>query len=109
MNEFRDQIEAGLRSALKAQDAVAARAFRSALGAIDNAGAVAGPDRHRPRLGVGAGEAVRRDLSIEEMRAIVRAEVADRTSAADQYERMGRPQEATKLRVEAALEPFLGP
>jgi len=108
MNELRGQLEAGLKSALRARDGVAAGALRSTLGAIDNASAVEGPDRYRPRLGVGAGEAARRELSIEEMRGIVRAEVADRASAAAEYELLGRPAEADRLRAEAAvLEPFM--
>jgi len=95
---------------LRARDGVAAAALRSTLGAIDNASAVEGPDRYRPRLGVGAGEAARRELSIDEMRGIVRAEVADRTSAAEEYDRLGRPAEAQRLRAEAAaLQPFTLP
>jgi uncharacterized protein len=110
VNELRGQLEAALKSALRARDRIAAGALRSTLGAIDNAGAVEGPDRYRPLLGAGAGEAVRRELSIEELRGIVRAEVADRTSAADEYERLGRPAEADRLRAEAAvLEHFTRP
>jgi uncharacterized protein YqeY len=55
------------------------------------AGAVAG----------GAGEAARRDLSEPETAAIVRAEVADRRSAAADYERAGRPDRAARLTAEA--------
>ena len=95
---------------MTARDGVGAGALRSTLGAIDNASAVEGPDRYRPRLGVGAGEAARRELSIDEMRGIVRAEVADRTFAAQEYDRLGRPAEAQRLRAEAdALKPFSRP
>ena len=110
MNQLRDQLEAALKSALRARDHVATSALRSALAAIDNAGAVPGPGQYRPTLGVGAGEAGRKVLSIEETRGIVRDEVADRTSAADQYDRLERPAEAARLRAEAAvLEPFTRP
>jgi uncharacterized protein len=110
VNELRGQLEAALRSALRARDGVAAAALRSTLGAIDNASAVEGPDQYRPRLGIGAGEAARRELSIDEMRGIVRAEVADRSSAAEEYDRLGRHAEAQRLRAEAdALEPFTRP
>lgn len=108
MNELRDQLEAALKLALRSRELIAAGALRSTLAAIDNASAVEGPDRYRPRLGVGAGEAARRELSIDEMRGIVHSEIADRASAADQYDHLGRPAEAAKLRAEAAvLEQFL--
>jgi hypothetical protein len=50
------------------------------------------------------------EAAIDEMRGIVRAEVADRTSASQEYDRLGRPAEAQRLRAEAAaLEPFTRP
>lgn len=82
---------------------MAVDALRSALGAIDNAHAVEGPAAYRPRIGLGAGEAARRELSIEAVRAIVRAEIADRAHAAEEYERLGRPEKARRLRAEAAV------
>lgn len=108
MIDLRHQLETALKSALRARDAVAAGALRSALGALDNASAVEGPERYRPMVGVGAGEAERRNLTIEEMRGIVRVEVTDRAIAADQYDRLGQPSEAARLRAEAnVLEAFL--
>jgi uncharacterized protein len=107
MDQLRGQLDTALKSALKARDRIAIAALRSALGAIDNAGAVEGSGRYAA-IGLGAGEAERRRLSIEEMRGIVRAEVADRATAADEYEHLGRPDEAGRLRAEAAvLEAFL--
>lgn len=109
MNELRGQISAAMTAALRARDAVAVSVLRSALGAIDNAGAVPGPDRYRPKLGVGAGEAERRGLSVEDIRAIVRSEIADRNSAAAELERLGRVADAERLRAEGTiLEPFAG-
>ena len=50
--------------------------------------------------GLGAAEVPRRELTEDEAAAIVRAEIAERTAAADQY---GRSPAADRLRSEAAL------
>jgi uncharacterized protein YqeY len=94
---------------MKARDHVALAALRSALAAIDNAEAVARPRAPEPRGGViakaaaglGAGEAVRLELSDSQITDIVRAEVADRRLAATGYERAGRPDDAARLMAEA--------
>ena len=101
--ELRDQLESSLQSAIKARDRVTITALRSALGAIDNASAVEPARAWPPRLGVGAGEAVRRVLSMEEVVAILHAEIAERTTAADEFERLRRPAESARLRAEARV------
>jgi len=97
----RQSLKTSLRVALKARDATSVAALRSALSAIDNAEAV---DRSTPtaRLGVGAADVARRELSTEEVLAILRTEVAERTSAAAEYELLGRTEQAARLRAEAA-------
>lgn len=82
---------------------MAISALRSALGAVGNAEAVAPAEPgapFRPTLGVGAADVARRELSLEDVRAIVRAEIDDRFAAAAQYELHGRGDEATRLRAE---------
>ena len=101
--KLRDQIETSLRAALKAREAPAIAALRSALSAIDNAAAIAAPPAWPPKLGVGAGEAERKVLSTDEVQAILGAEIAERISAAAQYDRLGRPEEAARLRAEAGI------
>lgn len=106
-----DQLRRALSEALKSRDMVAVSALRSALGAIDNASAVpAGPEpgvsansAHiaAAAAGIGAAEAERRLLSDEEASAIVRAEVAERQTAARDYERAGHTDRAGRLRREA--------
>jgi uncharacterized protein len=60
------------------------------------------------RLGVGAGEAARRELSTQDALEVVRAEVRERNAAAAEYERLGRAEEASMLNAEArALLSFL--
>jgi uncharacterized protein YqeY len=111
-------IESRLRDALKqsmrARDKAAVSALRTTLAAIDNAGAVevadAAPaslsgDEHvaGSRLGVGAAEAERRELSEAELVALVRAEVTEREASATEYERHGESERAAGLRHEASV------
>jgi uncharacterized protein len=106
----RQRLEAELRTAMRSRNAAAAAAFRSALSAIDNAES-AGRQPEPPakvgpvakaHLGVGVAEVARRQLSAHEVAGILRAEIAERASAAAEYERLGRPDHAARLREEAA-------
>jgi uncharacterized protein YqeY len=118
--QVRQRLERALRTALKSRDRVAVSAVRSALAAIDNAGAVpprparAFPSAGGPYVagsagGPGAGEAERRVLSEAEAADIVRAEIAERQAAAGDYERRERTDQASRLRREAqVLESALG-
>jgi uncharacterized protein len=54
-------------------------------------------------LGVGAAEVDRRVLTLEEVAAIVRDEVEEREIAADLLKRVGRPDQAERLRAQAKL------
>jgi hypothetical protein len=106
---MRGRLRESLKVALAAHDKIAAAAIRSAMSAIDNAEALevsqAPPPRGgivgNVRLGVGAGEAARRELSARDVVEVVRAEVRERRAAAAEYERLGRIDEASRLRAEA--------
>ncbi|MEV4534112.1 hypothetical protein AB0J82_09795 [Asanoa sp. NPDC049518] len=106
---LRERLRRTLRDALRARDAVAAGALRSAISAIDNAEAVpVGADGRLSlnplgTVGVGAAEATRRALDDDEILRIVRAEVADRMAAAAQYERLGQVDAAGRMRSGAEL------
>ncbi|MEV4621620.1 hypothetical protein AB0J74_23285 [Asanoa sp. NPDC049573] len=106
---LRERLRRTLRDALRARDAVAAGALRSAIAAIDNAESVPGVSlgvRSSQPLGVtgvGAAEVPRRELDTEEMLRIVRAEAADRMAAAAQYERLGQVDAAARMRSGAEL------
>jgi uncharacterized protein len=115
--DVRAALRRALAAAMRARDAVAASALRSALGAIGNAEAVPAPQAPASRAGsphiagaaagLGAGEAERRGLSEAEARAILRAEIEERLAAAADYERAGRGDRAARLRLEAqALIPI---
>jgi uncharacterized protein len=93
---------------LKARDQAAIVALRSALAAIDNAQAVEAPPSARSGgvfaravTGLGAGDPPRRQLSDDDIAAIVWAEVADRRAAAAGYERAGQVDAAGRLSAEA--------
>lgn len=109
---LRGRLRGALPAAMKARDAAAVAALRSALAAIDNAEAVE-PSRGRSPAeaghadlvgtvaGLGAAEVERRRLQEAEVEQIVRAEVAERRAAADAYERAGQDERAGRLRDEA--------
>jgi len=118
----RQRLQLALREALKARDTVAVSALRSALAAIDNAGAVPAPASSGPApggpapaaradgphfagavAGLGAGEAERRRLTEADIEQIVRAEVAERQAAVQDYDRAGHADQAERLRREARI------
>jgi uncharacterized protein YqeY len=117
-DDIRTRLRRALGVALKARDAGAVSALRSAMSAIGNAEAVA-PAAHPAgtgsahfagtAAGLGAGEAQRRLLTEADADAIVQQEAAEREAAAGEYERGGRAAEAARLREGArALMAVLG-
>jgi uncharacterized protein len=107
---LRQRLRESLKAALSARDSITLAALRSALGALDNAEAV--DQSHSPprtggivgdvRLGVGAAEVARRELSTQDAIEVVRAEVRERAAAAVEYARLGRAEQASRLTAEAA-------
>ena len=115
---LRDRLRRALPAAMKARDAPAVSALRSALAAIDNAQAIDNPEAieavetppgaDTPAfagtvLGVGAAEAERRRLTTAQVQEILRAEVSDREAAAHAYEGAGQADRAERLRQEARV------
>ncbi|MGH3434565.1 MAG: GatB/YqeY domain-containing protein [Thermocrispum sp.] len=110
---MRVELRAGLTAAIKAKDRVGITALRSALAAIDNAEAV--PVESAPAsltgrehvaggaAGLAASEAERKELTADVIHAIVEREVADSVLAAEEYARLGRDDQAERLRAEAAV------
>lgn len=113
-------LRAGLAPAMRARDKVATTAIRSALAAIDNAEAVPvqapaptttgdGPIAGA-RIGLGAGEADRRELTEHDIAHLLESEISDRLGAAAELEQAGRPDHGERLRAEAAvLQSFVRP
>jgi len=117
-DDIRTRLRRALGVALKAREAGAVSALRSAMSAIGNAEAVDPASRPAGTgsahfagtvAGLGAGEAQRRLLTEADADAIVRQEAAEREAAAGEYERGGRAAEAARLREGArALMAVLG-
>jgi uncharacterized protein YqeY len=105
MTTLQQRLRAALPAAMKARDKPAVAALRSALAAIDNAAAVPPRDAEfgLPAVGLGVTEVARRDQDEAEIERIVRAEIADRLTAADEYERLGRAEQAQRKRDEARV------
>ncbi|WP_406231507.1 hypothetical protein [Nocardia sp. NBC_01009] len=104
---LRERLRAALPVAIKVRDRNAIAALRSALGAIDNAEAIDTVDVRagaieNSAVGLGAAEARRRDLTEADIEQIVRVEIADRRTAADEYDSLGRTDRGDSLRAEAA-------
>lgn len=115
---IRERMRAALTAAMKERDMPTVRAIRSALGAIDNAEAVdttvdADSIDTDSRIagavaGAGSTEVRRRTLGDEGVAEVLRAEVADRLAAAEEYQSAGSPERAELLGAEAAtIEAFI--
>lgn len=107
---LRQRLRQALPAATKARDRVSVSALRSTLGAIDNAEAVATTPATERGLaieespnGVGAADTARLSLTEEQIEQVVRTEVAERESAAGEFDRLGRPERAEQLRAEAGV------
>lgn len=105
------QLRRDLTAALKARDSVTVAALRSALAALDNAGAVEAPASRVEGTehfagttpGVGATDAARRVLGDHDAREILRSQVEEHRRSADEYARLGRQDIAELRRTEAAV------
>ena len=99
--DVRSRLQAALRAAMKARDAVAVSALRSTLAAIANAEAIPVPEASVPSLGtpaaanqyiagsapgLAATEAGRREVTEEEAVTIAETEAAERQAAAREYQ-----------------------
>lgn len=104
---LKSRIRADLRLAMKAKHGDEARFLRVLAAAIDNAEAQPLPPGGRAaaphRFGTRSAEIARRVLSPADLRALLLHEIAEREAAADQMEALARPDQAARLRAEAAL------
>ncbi len=105
--DLRGRMSAALTDAMRARDRVAVSALRSALSAVANAEAVpidtvprAGAVE-QARLGAGAADAPRRELTEADVRLIVGAEVAEHDRATAHLRDAGRPDDAARVAAEA--------
>lgn len=105
---IRDALRTAVRYAMKSRDRSALGVYRSALAAIDNAEAVPLRREHRAgaieasAAGPGRADVPRRDLTEQDMRAVVQGEIDERRAAAESLAGV-RPAAERQLRDEAAL------
>jgi uncharacterized protein YqeY len=105
----RERLTTALRAAMKARDRATVSLLRATLAAIENAEAVEADGRpvvEDARIAgsvgwLGAGEAPRALIDEQAARAIVAREAQERRAAAQEYEQLGRGDEAARLRGEA--------
>ncbi|HXB49322.1 MAG TPA: hypothetical protein VNW50_16290 [Streptosporangiaceae bacterium] len=109
------RLRAALTAALGSGDRAAVAAVRSALTAVGNAEAVdpaaqrgpadlvIAPSEHfaGAQAGLGAGDVPRKRLTAADVTQIVQDEIAERQSAAADYDRLGHGSQAERLRREA--------
>ncbi len=109
---LRAALRRDLTAAMKARDPDAVAVLRTAIAAIDNAEAVAAPGTAPAatsvhvagaRAGLGAAEVPRRQLAGDELRAILRDQLAEYTREADRYAAHGQHAAAERLRNQASL------
>lgn len=109
---IRERIADELKAAMRARDRVAIGALRSVSAAIANAEAVVateptdgtGGSAHvAGAVGLGATEAERRELTDDELDAIVAVEISERETAASTYLASGYADRAETLQQEAAV------
>ena len=106
---LRSALAGALRDAMRQRDKPAVAALRSLSARWANAEAV--PMETMPRagavegsaLGVGAADAERRVLTVEDLVHLAEAEVAELESAAVERDRLGRREDAADLRRQAAV------
>jgi uncharacterized protein len=108
--KWRARLHEALLAARKDRDGARVSALRSALSAIDNAGAVPTATSDvvagtiaGGAVGLGAAEVARRELSDPDIRALVQAEIDERLTAARDFTDSGHTERAATLRAEAAV------
>jgi uncharacterized protein YqeY len=100
------RLRKALKTAMKARRMEEAKLHRAILAAIDNAEAVP-LGKRSPIEGTsfagGAAEVPRRDLSLPELMSLLEDEIIAWRAAAAEFDRLGKPEEAARLRAEAEI------
>jgi uncharacterized protein YqeY len=95
--QLTDRLKQSLTSALRQRDRESAAVLRTLIAAVEHAGAVP-PEQVAPD----AGEVARREPDVEELDALLSAELDERTAATEQYRSLGRVEAAEHMEREAA-------
>jgi uncharacterized protein YqeY len=104
---LKERLRGDLKAAMQARASDEVRVLRVLIAALDNAEAVSverAQNNALPRVfGDPAGEVSRRELDGAAVDALLASEAGARLEAAADYERHDRPEDAVRLRGEAAL------
>jgi len=103
---LKHRLRADIKAAMRARAADETRLLRALLAAVDNAQAVpVAPGRSAlpNSFADGASEVPRIALTESALHAVLTAEIAERERAAEAIAAHGRPDEAERLRAEAAV------
>lgn len=104
---IRERLKIGLKAAMKARQHEVVSVLRSALSAIDNAEAVP-LDASMVAVVGKLNEVARKELSEEQMRAIVQTEADALKSSIADYQTLGKAEEAEQLQTQwEALNQYL--
>jgi uncharacterized protein YqeY len=114
---LRARLRADLTAAMKARDKVVVAVLRTTLAAFDDAEAVpppavgpgAGPTTGPATseyvagtsVGLGSAEVARRELTLDDLYAVLRAQIDERTAGAGTYAAHGQAEAGDRLRREA--------
>ena len=114
--DLRQRLQSALVPAMRARDTTTVSAIRAALATVANAEAVPVEQRRASltegpvagTVGVGASEAARRELTEDDVRSLLRAEVEGYLETAAELDAAGQEGGAADLRARAAaLQPLL--
>lgn len=110
---LRARLRADLTAAMKARDKVVVAVLRTTLAAFDDAEAVpppavgpaTGPATSEyvagTSVGLGSAEVARRELTLDDLYAVLRAQIDERTAQAHTYAAHGQAEAGDRLRREA--------
>ena len=102
--DIRAHMQADLMEAMKDRSASRVAVLRATLGALANAEAVDAPSGPVSlTASAGRTEAARRELSDDDVRAVIERERAELLAAADERDTLGLPDDAADLRSKAEM------
>jgi len=106
-DRLRVRLRGDLTAAMRARRSEELATIRSLMAAIDNAEApgVGSPAKSAllGAVGLGSGDASRRELNEADLGELLDAEITDRREQADVFESLGRPDEALRLRDQVVV------
>ncbi len=105
VDAVRARIRTDLRAAMSAKATGEIAVLRTLLAALDNAEAVpVAPERYTERqFGDPGTEVARKQLSAEDVAAILEAEQREKLTVAEQLAKVGRADDAAKLKADASI------